>query len=64
MELWDRLNGYADYISASFDKHFTRYDNEKYTDDLKFKDWNDTFWHSDQVSKAHLKTMVFLCSDA
>jgi len=58
MELWDRLNGYADYISASFDKHFTRYDNEKYTDDLKFKDWNDTFWHSDQVSKAHLKTIV------
>ena len=58
MELWNRLNDYAEYISDSFDNHFTRYENEKYTDDLKFKDWNDTFWESDQVSKAHLKTIV------
>ena len=58
MELWNRLNDYAEYISDSFDNHFTRYENEKYTDDLKFEGWNDTFWHSDQVSKAHLKTIV------
>lgn len=56
-QLWDRLDAYADYIKQSFDEHFNRYDNEKYTEDMHFPGWTDTFWHSDQVYKAHLKTI-------
>ncbi len=56
--LWIRLNEYADHLTRCFDQQFTRYNNEKYTDDLKFKDWKDTFWKSEQVSKVHLKTIV------
>ncbi len=58
MELWSRLNDYAQNLTDKFDKHFDRFDNEKYTDDLKFKDWEDTFWRSERISKAHLKTIV------
>ena len=56
--LWNRLNSYAQYIFNSFDKHFERWDNEAYTEDMHFTGWTDTFWHSDQVYKAHLKTIV------
>jgi hypothetical protein len=56
--LWDRLNSYAEYISNSFDNKFKRYDNQKYTDDMHFPGWTDTFWNSDQIYKAHLKTIV------
>ena len=58
MELWSRLNDYAQSLTDKFDEHFDRFDNEKYTDDLKFKDWEDTFWRSARISKANLKTIV------
>lgn len=56
--LWERLNGLASYISNSFDEHFERWDNDAYTEDMHWPGWTDTFWHSDQVYKAHLKTIV------
>lgn len=55
--LWNRLNDYAENLSKRFDKSFTRYDNPKYTDDMKFEGWEDTFWESDKISKCHLKTI-------
>ena len=55
--LWDRLNNYANYIASTFDEHFIEYD-EPAMEDLHFTDWKDRFWHSDQVYKAHLKTIV------
>jgi hypothetical protein len=42
--LWNRLNSYASYIENQFNLHFEK--------------WRDNFWHSDQISKAHLKTIV------
>ena len=56
--LWERLNKYAAYISGQFDEHFERFDNPNYTDDMHWPGWTDTFWHSDQIYKAHLKTIV------
>ena len=58
MTIWGRLNEYADRISDKFDKSFTRYENPKYTDDMRFSGWSDKFWNSSVVSKAHLKTIV------
>jgi len=55
--LWDRLNDYAAHIRGKFQDNFTEYD-EPAMADLYFKDWDDRFWHSDQVDKAHLKTIV------
>ena len=55
--LWNRLNDYATYISLRFDDHFERFDNPKYTDDMHFEGWTDTFWKSNFVSKCHLKTI-------
>lgn len=57
-ELWDRLNGYAQYIENQFNEYFEKYENPNYTEDMHFKDWSDQFWHSDEVYKAHLKTIV------
>jgi hypothetical protein len=56
--LWNKLNDYASYISDRFDQTFTRYENPKYTEDMHFPGWTDTFWNSVIVSKAHLKTIV------
>lgn len=56
--LWNRLNEYAEYIAARFNDKFERYDNPKYTNDLHFKDWNDTFWKSKLIDKVHLKTIA------
>ena len=56
--LWDRLNTYAEFIFNSFEEKFDRWDNEAYTEDMHFPGWTDTFWHSDQIYKAHLKTIV------
>ena len=58
MKIWDQLNDYASYISDRFDEKFTRYDNPKYTEDMHFPGWTDTFWESNVISKAHLKTIV------
>ncbi len=55
--LWDRLNDYAAHIRGKFQDNFTEYEEPAMTD-LYFKDWDDRFWHSDQVDKAHLKTIV------
>lgn len=58
MEIWNRLNDYAAYIEEKFDASFSRFDNPKYTEDMCFPGWKDTFWQSHIVSKAHLKTIV------
>lgn len=55
--LWNRLNDYATYIWLRFDDHFERFDNPKYTEDMHFEGWTDTFWKSNFVSKCHLKTI-------
>lgn len=55
--LWQRLNEYADYIEKRFDETFTRFEEPKMKD-LRFENWNDTFWKSDVVRKCHLKTIV------
>ena len=55
--LWDRLNNYADDLSKRFDTSFVRYDNPKYTENMKFEGWTDTFWESETVGKCHLKTI-------
>lgn len=55
--LWDKLNRYAESLTSRFDDKFTQYDNPKYTDDMKFEGWTDTFWKSEHISKCHLKTI-------
>ena len=55
--LWDRLNNYADDLSKRFDTSFVSYDNPKYTENMKFEGWTDTFWESETVGKCHLKTI-------
>jgi hypothetical protein len=55
--LWDRLNNYADDLSKRFDSSFVSYDNPKYTENMKFEGWTDTFWESETVGKCHLKTI-------
>ena len=55
--LWNRLNDYADDLTKRFDESFERYDNPKYTEDMKFEGWTDTFWKSETVGKCHLKTI-------
>ncbi len=56
--LWNKLEGLAKHIETCFDDTFTRWENPKYDDTLKFEGWTDTFWQSDIVSKAHLKTII------
>ena len=56
--LWNRLNDYANYITKQFDTHLERFDNPKYTEDMHFDGWTDTFWKSNFVSKCHLKTIA------
>ena len=56
--LWNRLNDYSTSLWMKFDDKFQRFDNPKYSEDLKFKDWNDTFWKSPIIQKCHLKTIV------
>lgn len=56
--LWNKLNEYASDITNKFDLYFERYENPAYTEDMKFPGWNDTFWRSDNIRKAHLKTIV------
>ena len=55
--LWDKLNDYAAHIRGKFQDNFTEYE-EPAMNDLYFKDWDDRFWHSPIVNKAHLKTIV------
>ena len=57
MILWDRLDQFAADIASKFDSHFKKYDNPKYDEGLHFEGWTDTFWNSDKVFKAHLKTI-------
>ena len=57
MHLWDKLNNYAEWIGSRFDDSFERWDNPKYTEQMHFSGWKDTFWKSDKISKAHLKTI-------
>lgn len=55
--LWDKLDEYASHITKRFDTYFDRYDNTNYSEDMHFDGWTDTFWHSDEVYKCHLKTI-------
>jgi hypothetical protein len=56
--LWIRLEKLATNLSQKFDEHFTKWDNPKYDDSLKFPGWKDDFWLSPLIRKAHLKTIV------
>lgn len=56
--LWIKLDQLATHIESQFDKHLVKFDNPKYDDGMRFPGWRDNFWHSDQVYKAHLKTIV------
>lgn len=56
--LWKRLNEYSNYIEKQFSEHFFRFDNPKYTEDMHFPGWKDSFWHSASIRKAHLKTIL------
>ena len=49
--LWGRLDNYADDLTKRFDKSFVRYDNPKYTENMKFEGWTVTIWHSDKIGK-------------
>ena len=55
--LWIRLEKLATDLSCKFDGHFTKWDNPKYDDGLKFPGWKDDFWLSPLIRKAHLKTI-------
>ena len=55
-QLWNRLDKYAQSIFDKFDKKFIRYHEEE-MDELHFEGWTDTFWSSDIIYKAHLKTI-------
>lgn len=56
--LWKRLDELSQSLIHKFDEHFSRFDNPKYDDGLKFPGWTDLFWKTDTISKAHLKTIV------
>lgn len=56
--LWMKLEDLATNLRAKFDEHFSKYDNPKYDDGLKFPGWRDDFWTSPLVRKAHIKTIV------
>jgi len=51
--LLNQMRELAFLIKDGFDTHFTPYDNPKYIH--RFEGWEDWFWHSDKVRKAHLK---------
>lgn len=55
--LWNKLNDYSDRLYNRFDECFEKFDNPKYTEDMHFEGWTDTFWKSNFVSKCHLKTI-------
>ena len=54
--LWNRLDKYAQDIFDKFDKKFIRC-YEEGMEGLHFDGWTDTFWSSDIIYKAHLKTI-------
>lgn len=56
--LWMKLENLATNLRCKFDEHFSKYDNPKYDDSLKFPGWKDDFWTSPLIRKAHLKTIV------
>lgn len=56
--LWTKLDELSQGLIRKFDEHFSRFDNPKYDDGLKFPGWTDLFWKTDTISKAHLKTIV------
>lgn len=51
--IWNRLRLLATEIEEIFDKHIVRYENPKLT--KHFEGWEDKFWKSDAIRKAHLK---------
>ena len=53
--LFDRLRDLSQTIIGVFDSYMTRYDNPKHIADLN--GWEDHFWQSQYIRKAHLKTI-------
>lgn len=51
--LINQMRELAKYIKNGFDSHFTEYENEKHIH--RFEGWQDWFWTSDKIRKAHLK---------
>ena len=56
-KLWQKLNAVSKHIETKFDEALNRYEEPK-MNNLKFENWNDTFWSSESVSKCHLKTIM------
>jgi hypothetical protein len=54
--LWIKLNKLADSIRWKFSDHFKEYHNHS-MDDLHFEGWDDRFWRSNEIYKAHVKTI-------
>lgn len=56
-ELFAELRHLADQLRSLFSKNLEKYDNDKHihTDDLP--GWEDHFWKSNSIRKAHLKTI-------
>lgn len=51
--LINQMRELAHHIKDKFDAHFSPYENDKHIH--RFEGWQDWFWTSDKVRKAHLK---------
>jgi len=51
--LINQMRDLANYIKSEFDSNLDRYENEKHVH--RFEGWEDWFWTSDKIRKAHLK---------
>jgi len=54
-DLIDQCQQVAEAIKSTFDFEMKRFINPKHTQ--QFDGWNDWFWNSDKIRKAHLKTI-------
>jgi hypothetical protein len=53
--LWDKLDDFVMSLTEEFNNYLEEYHNEKHIQN--FDGWIDTFWHSDNIRKCHLKTI-------
>jgi len=56
-ELFDRLRDLAQQLCSKFDEHLDKYYNYKHINMDFLPGWDDHFWKSNQIRKAHLKTI-------
>jgi len=56
-ELFDRLRKLAVQLRTNFTKHLDPYEEDKHQHADDLPGWEDYFWKSDHIRKAHLKTI-------